>query len=128
MGVPTAPQEAAPAYDDVFSDHPVNRHMPSGSTSAYNAVPQEDDLELHAHDHNHTPSTVPDQGPDTFAPKPQPHVHCEQCDIQLAARQRSENEKYCCTMVASVFMTLFVCGMLMGIVIINAVTEKGHGL
>jgi hypothetical protein len=34
MGIPQSPQEAAPAYDDVFNNHPVNRFTPSGSASA----------------------------------------------------------------------------------------------
>jgi hypothetical protein len=42
----------------------------------------------------------------------------------MAARQRRENEKYCCTMVAVTFMTLFFCGMLLGIVIVGAVAKK----
>jgi hypothetical protein len=153
MGIPQPPQEAAPAYDDVFNDHPVNRFAPSGSASAvsryeqvyftwnmdvdmrqYSTVPQSDDVELHAHIHT-PPSSEPSQGPETFAqtiasvlrPKPQPHVHCETCDVQTAATQRRANEKHCCTMVAATFMTLFVCGMLLGMVIVSyAAKRKRH--
>jgi hypothetical protein len=32
------PQDAAPAYDDVFGDHPVNRFTASGSTSAVSDI------------------------------------------------------------------------------------------
>jgi hypothetical protein len=96
----------------------------------YTTVPQSDDVELHAHSHAPPLSEPePSQGPETFAqtitsilrPKPQAHVHCEACDVQTAARQRRENEKYCCTMVATTFMTFFVvCGMVLGIVIVGA--------
>jgi hypothetical protein len=99
----------------------------------YTTVPQSDDVELHAHTYA-PPSSEPEpsQSPETFAqtitnilrPKPQAHVHCEACDVQTAARQRRENEKYCCTMVATTFMTLFVCGMLLGIVIVGANAKR----
>jgi hypothetical protein len=150
MGIPHSPQEAAPAYDEVFHDHPVNRFTPSGSASAvrhhftcryftlcqgmgidrrqYTTVPQSDDIELHAHTHDPS-SSEPSQSPETLTqtitnilrPKPQAHVHCEACDVQTAARQRRENEKYCCTMVATTFMMFFVvCGTVLGIVIVRA--------
>jgi hypothetical protein len=105
----------------------------------YATVPQDDDVELHAHVHNHTPPSTTassaQQGPETFVqtianvlrPKSQPHVHCEACDVQTAARQRRENEKYCCTMVAATFMTLFVCGMLLGVVIVRSAGGKRPG-
>jgi hypothetical protein len=40
MGLPTTPQDAAPAYDDVFGDHPVNRYTPSGSASSVCETPE----------------------------------------------------------------------------------------
>lgn len=39
MGLPTTPQEAAPAYDDVFHDHPVNQFQPTGSASGVSRSP-----------------------------------------------------------------------------------------
>ncbi|KAH7366633.1 hypothetical protein BKA66DRAFT_470647 [Pyrenochaeta sp. MPI-SDFR-AT-0127] len=139
MGNPTTPQEAAPAYDDIFDNHPVNRSTPSGSNSGYASVPQDDDVELHAHDHIHQPMSPnpalnPTSAPETFVqtiagvlrPKPQPHVHCEQCDVQLAAKQRLENEKHCCNMVAATFMTALVC-IFVGLIVINSVwSRKNH--
>ncbi|CAO2653854.1 Nn.00g105870.m01.CDS01 [Neocucurbitaria sp. VM-36] len=135
MGNPTTPQEAAPAYDDVFADRPVNGYKPSGSMSAYAAVPQDDDVELHAHDHTHNDSSSApaesSSAPETFAQtiagvfRPKPHVHCEQCDVQLAARQRRENEKHCCNMVAATFMTAFVC-IFFGVVLTSSVWAKKH--
>jgi hypothetical protein len=44
--------------------------------------------------------------------KPKPHVHCEQCDVQLAARERREHKKHCCDMVAATFMVFFVCAFI----------------
>jgi hypothetical protein len=38
MGLPSNPQDAAPAYDDVFGDHPANRFTASGSTSAVSDI------------------------------------------------------------------------------------------
>ncbi|KAF2184155.1 hypothetical protein K469DRAFT_580505 [Zopfia rhizophila CBS 207.26] len=133
MGNPTTPQESAPAYEDVIHDHPVNQYPPSGSASAYAAVPQ-DDVELQAGEHNHTsPSPVPRQ-PETLVQtiagvfRPKPHVHCEQCDVQMAARERRANERHCCTMVAATFMVGFVCLLLLGIVVAGSVAKtKKHG-
>ncbi|KAF2004041.1 hypothetical protein P154DRAFT_427531 [Amniculicola lignicola CBS 123094] len=122
MGVPTTPAEAAPAYDDVFADHPVNGHPPSGSSRAYSAVPQ-DDVELQAHTHGEaTPGSS--IGPaesiaQTIAGvfRPKPHVHCDQCDVQLEARERRANEKHCCSMVALTFIAIALCLMILGIVV-----------
>ncbi|RII19343.1 hypothetical protein CUC08_Gglean002012 [Alternaria sp. MG1] len=140
MGIPTTPQEAAPAYEEVFNDHPVNRCAPSGSASAYATLPQTDDhdIELHAQSHNHTSSSIAapaiSSSPETLAqtitnflrPNPEPHTHCEVCDnqVQIEARRRREGEKYCCTMVAATFMTLFVCGMLLGVSIVAMAAKR----
>ena len=95
-------------------------------------MPQDDvELQAHNHVHNHTPaSTTAATEPESLAQtiagvfQPKPHVHCEQCDVQTAARQRRENERHCCNMVAATFMTLFVCGMLLGIIITVNITGK----
>ncbi|KAF2715470.1 hypothetical protein K504DRAFT_366673 [Pleomassaria siparia CBS 279.74] len=122
------PQDAAPAYDDVIHNHPTNQfHQPSGSTSGYATVPQ-DDVELHAHEHVHSSPTGPSQ-PETIAQtpagvlQPRPHVHCEQCDIQTMARERRENERHCCAMVAKTFMLGFICMMVLGIVITTSMAK-----
>ncbi|KAL6710487.1 hypothetical protein ACN47E_008535 [Coniothyrium glycines] len=131
MGILT-PTEAAPAYNDVFSDHPVNKYSPSGPTSEYATVPQ-DDVELQEHDHNHHEHASLSSAPaETLAQtiagvfRPKTHVHCEQCDVQTAARQRRENERHCCNMVAATFMTLIICGMLLGIVVVVHVLKKAR--
>ncbi|KAH6864833.1 hypothetical protein BKA58DRAFT_390908 [Alternaria rosae] len=144
MGIPTTPQEAAPAYEEVFHDHPVNRYAPSGSASAYTTVPQTDDHDIelraepHNHDHNHTSSSgnpsLSTTNPETLAqtitnflrPNAEPHTHCEVCDnqVQTEARRRRESEKYCCTMVAATFMVCFICGMLLGIAIVTVSAKK----
>ncbi|OAL01106.1 hypothetical protein IQ06DRAFT_137123 [Phaeosphaeriaceae sp. SRC1lsM3a] len=139
MGYPTTPQEAAPAYDDVFADHPVNKGTSSRSASGYAAVAQDDDIELNAHSHDHTytppsPPPPPQNAPESIVStiagvfKPKPHVHCEQCDVQFAARQRRENEKHCCTMVAATFMAAFVCAFIFGIIGLSIVYrhKKNH--
>ncbi|KAG9190359.1 hypothetical protein G6011_08447 [Alternaria panax] len=142
MGIPTTPQEAAPAYEEVFNDHPVNQYAPSGSASAYTTLPQTDDhdVELHAQPHSHArrSTTVPlaSSSPETLAqtitnflrPNPEAHTHCEVCDnqVQTEARRRREGEKYCCTMVAATFMTLFICGMLLGVVLVNMAAKRSR--
>ncbi|KAF2029174.1 hypothetical protein EK21DRAFT_101377 [Setomelanomma holmii] len=139
MGRPTIPQDAAPAYDAVFGDHPVNQYTPSGSTSSYAAVSQDDDVELHAHthEHNHTsasPAPISANAPQESLAQtiagvfnPKPHVHCEQCDVQMAARQRRENEKHCCNMVATTFMVGFVCVFIFGTILTSVVyRHKRH--
>ena len=154
MGLPPTPQEAAPAYEELFEDHPVNQFRPTGSSSAvglqyshiymqrmsnmqkYAQVPQADiELQAHEHNHNHTsPSPGPPQAPESLAQtiagvfRPRPHTHCEQCDVQLAAREKRANQRHCCTMVAVMFMIAFFCMLLLGIVVTSAVTKaKRHG-
>lgn len=91
----------------------------------YAAVLQEDDVEQHAHEHS-APSPAPTQPGESIAQtiasvfRPKPHVHCETCDAQTAARERRENEKHCCAMVGWVFIVLFICAMILGIAIVNS--------
>lgn len=84
MGHQTSPSEAAPAYDRIFT-HPTNTHPhPSGSTSGYTTIPQnEPDIEL-AQDR----STPVDSS--------KPHQHCETCDALTTAREVRANERFCC--------------------------------
>ncbi|PSN72192.1 hypothetical protein BS50DRAFT_245814 [Corynespora cassiicola Philippines] len=132
MGLPTDPQDAAPAYDDVFEGYSANPFAASGSTSAYRPVLQ-DDVELHAHDH-HSPSPAPATQPETLAQtiagvfRQKPHTHCEQCDLQLAARERRANERHCCTMVAATFMVGFAAFVILAVVVSDnmAKTRRHH--
>ncbi|KAH7410117.1 hypothetical protein DE146DRAFT_751829 [Phaeosphaeria sp. MPI-PUGE-AT-0046c] len=138
MGYPTTPQEAAPAYDDVFADHPVNQSTSSRSGSGYATVAQDDDIELNAHSHDDTytppsPAPPPQNASESIVStiagvfKPKPHVHCEQCDVQLAARERRETEKHCCTMVAVTFMVALVCAFIFGITAVSVMyRHKRH--
>jgi hypothetical protein len=126
MGLPQTPSEPAPAYNDVWQNHPVNEHPPPGSSSAYAAVPQ-DDVELASQQH----SCVDTPGSSTAAPqegeslaqtiagvfRPKQHVHCKECDVQTQARERRANERHCCAMVAATFMTAFACLTLLVIVL-----------
>ncbi|KAJ4992893.1 hypothetical protein SVAN01_01597 [Stagonosporopsis vannaccii] len=111
MGNPTAPSDAAPAYDEhIFNheQHHLPTHPPSGSASGYATVPQNDtDIEL-AHDHS-APSN-------SFTP----HQHCETCDTLTEAREVRANERNCCMWVSIVFMTFAVATMLLGIVAVDA--------
>jgi hypothetical protein len=108
MGHQTSPSEAAPAYDHIFS-HPTNTHPPpSGSTSGYTTIPQnEPDIELA-------------QGHSTPVDFSKPHQHCETCDALTTAREVRSNERFCCLWVAIVLLTASVAGMLLGIVALVA--------
>ncbi|KAF2134768.1 hypothetical protein P153DRAFT_279079 [Dothidotthia symphoricarpi CBS 119687] len=123
-------QEAAPAYDYVQEEHPMKRFIPSGMTSAYAAVSQEDDVETHAHSNTHDYMPTP---PETIAQSVlehtmQPHIHCEQCDVRLEARERRANQRHCCKMVAVTFIAVSVCLLILGIIVSSDVTRKGkHG-
>ncbi|KAF2464278.1 uncharacterized protein BDR25DRAFT_242968 [Lindgomyces ingoldianus] len=134
MGLPTTPQDSAPAYEDVIQDHPVNQYTPSGSASAYSAVPQ-DDVEMHAHMHDASPPTPQPQGQESLAQtiagvfRPKPHVHCKECDVMTQAREQRENEKHCCTMVAVTFIVAFICALLLGIVVAGSIAKiKRHNM
>ena len=106
--------EPAPAYDSVFQEHTVNAQPPSGSASAYRAVPgDEPDIEL-VHDHSAPTNSCT------------PHQHCETCDTLTTAREVRANERHCCLWVAIVFMTISVSMLLLGIVAIDA-KYKHHG-
>lgn len=149
MGLPTTPQEAAPAYEDVIHTHQFASGSSSGVSAPdnlalarsaltmfliqYAPVPQMD-IEQDAPLHNHTsPSPAPaSQQPETLAQtiagvfRPKPHVHCEACDQQLEARERRANERHCCSMVAWVFIVAFICAMILGIVVANATTKANR--
>ncbi|KAL5397334.1 hypothetical protein PMIN06_002698 [Paraphaeosphaeria minitans] len=119
------PDEAAPAYEDVTHLHGPAHGFAHSSSSGYVVVPQSD-VE---HDHGHAPGAQ-QQPQESLAQtiagvfRPKPHVHCEECDRQTERRERRDAKRHCCAMVASVFMVLFLCGMILGIVITNAAARK----
>ncbi|KAF1925782.1 uncharacterized protein M421DRAFT_231335 [Didymella exigua CBS 183.55] len=108
MGHPAAPSVAAPAYDDLIQEHPVNAYPPLGSTSAYRILPEDEpDIELA---HAHSPPA------NSFTP----HQHCETCDTLITAREVRANERHCCLWVSIVSMTISVSLLLLGIVAVGA--------
>ncbi|KAF2867530.1 hypothetical protein BDV95DRAFT_502978 [Massariosphaeria phaeospora] len=116
-----AVQDAAPAYDDVFADHPVNAGSAVGGADAYAALPQADtavDMELAAGAHNHTHSSASANPHSTAQQSFAPHTHCAECDVQLAARERRANERRCCGLVAATFMVAFGCAMGLGLAVV----------
>ncbi|OCL11434.1 hypothetical protein AOQ84DRAFT_313889 [Glonium stellatum] len=127
MGAPAAPRESAPAYEELFNDHPVNQHPPSGSSTAYATVPQVDDSEFdHSHHHSAPPLTPTSSETPLRTLGGTPHVHCEACDIQIERREKRHNEQVCCALVAATFMVAFVCLMLLGIVVANSRAAKSR--
>ncbi|KAK3213745.1 hypothetical protein GRF29_28g877901 [Pseudopithomyces chartarum] len=131
-----AAEDPAPAYDDINIVHlygPSNGPSHS-SSSGYTSVPQTD-IEHHAsvpiHTHNSLPPPL-EQPQETLAQtiagvfRPKPHLHCEECDRQAERRERLANKRHCCAMVALVFIMLFFCSMVLGIVIANAAARKAR--
>lgn len=95
-------------------------------------MPQ-DDVEHDDLVHGHTPEPQPQQQEtlvQTIAGvlRPKAHVHCKTCDLQLERQERRLAGRHCCAMVAVVFISLFFCGMVLGIVIVNNVArlKKDH--
>jgi len=159
MGLPSPQEAAPAYEDVMHNDHPMSIFTPSASSSSgvrpssrhfcihqrpqsnktlqYTSVPQEDFENVHD-EHTHkvpSPAPVPPHQPETFAQtlagvfKKQPHAHCEACDKQMEARERRANQRHCCSMVAAVFIALFFCIMILGIVIADEVAKmktSGH--
>ncbi|KAL3440158.1 hypothetical protein BJX65DRAFT_315071 [Aspergillus insuetus] len=122
FGLTNKPMDAAPPYEELEAQ---------SSSTRYAAVPQlEVDDERHHHSHSHThehqyldqstTSTTTLPAPATF----QPHVHCEACDGFLQRQQKMRAERFCCGMVAATFMAAFVCGLLLGVAIVNGRKDK----
>ncbi|KAF2438933.1 hypothetical protein P171DRAFT_436307 [Karstenula rhodostoma CBS 690.94] len=126
------PDEAAPAYDDVIHLHGPANGFAHSSSSGYAAVPQSDlEHDTPAHDHSLAPGAH-QQPQETLAQtiagvfRPKPHVHCEECDRQTERRERREAKRHCCAMVASVFMVLFICGTILGILVASAAARRAN--
>ncbi|MCJ1400174.1 hypothetical protein MMC11_003378 [Xylographa trunciseda] len=103
--------DSAPAYEELYHNHPVNQHPPSGSSSAYAPVPLEDD----------TPSSAPLNEPQTPLQdlNAARHAHCEACEERQDRKERRQHEKRICGIVAATFMVAFICLMIVGIVSID---------
>ncbi|KAI8939184.1 hypothetical protein NX059_005017 [Plenodomus lindquistii] len=121
MGVPQIVSDAAPAYDDAFNDHPVNEFPPSEPHMAYATVSQNDDIEHLSHDDSSfsaapalaiEPESLEQTCANTL--KLKHHVHCEQCDAQLAARQRRDGEWNCSILFAVTLVIFCFFAVLLG--------------
>ncbi|KAI9933604.1 hypothetical protein ASPWEDRAFT_174765 [Aspergillus wentii DTO 134E9] len=82
---------------------------------SYTQVPQIelDDIERQtpsSHQHGHAPAP-------TTSVVTTPHEHCETCEKAIVRRESKRADAYCCRMVALVFIVLFICLTLLGIVI-----------
>ncbi|KAL3465620.1 hypothetical protein BJX64DRAFT_285225 [Aspergillus heterothallicus] len=120
FGLTNKPSEAAPPYEELEAQ----------SSSGYAAVPQVDEEPLpHQHEHRHEHRHQYLNQNTTTLPAPasfQPHVHCEACDGFLQRQQKMRAERFCCGMVAATFMAAFVCGLLLGVAIVNARKDRIH--
>ncbi|MCJ1284754.1 hypothetical protein MMC26_004090 [Xylographa opegraphella] len=112
--------DSAPAYEELYHNHPVNQHPPSGSTSAYAPVPLDDDPETSGPTESHTPlRDLNGTG----------HAHCEACDQRQDARDRRQHEKRMCGIVAATVMVAMLCIMILGIVFFDGwfdARKKSH--
>ncbi|KAJ0413139.1 hypothetical protein BJY00DRAFT_68742 [Aspergillus carlsbadensis] len=125
FGFTNKPMDAAPPYEELEAQ----------SSTRYAAVPQADEemqenstsqshSHTHQHDHQYLDQTTTNAStfpaPATF----QPHVHCEACDGFLQRQQKMRAERFCCGMVAATFMAAFVCGLLLGVAIVNGGKDR----
>ncbi|KAJ6016085.1 hypothetical protein N7540_010676 [Penicillium herquei] len=101
---PSTPQEAAPAYEDLFEQRPSNR------ATGYSEVPATDnvdeDIEHHSHEHHHgtTTDTIFLRQRDAEA-----HFHCETCDLRQERREKRLDNERVCKIVAGTFVIIIFC-------------------
>lgn len=75
------------------------------------------DIEQNPHRHTHTEhNAVPI---DTLNLPPPEHIHCEACDRLIERKQKRNNERHCCTVVALTHIIAFLCLMILGIVVVQ---------
>ncbi|KAL4879226.1 hypothetical protein BJY04DRAFT_194068 [Aspergillus karnatakaensis] len=131
--------EEVPPYEELESQGPRNY------LTGYSSVPQAEALEAEAEEQGQIhlqPQPEPEHTPHQHAylnrtssrcrsnPFPpastfQPHVHCKSCDGFLERQQKMRSQRFCCAVVAITFMMAFICGLILGIVIVNA-KRYGH--
>ncbi|KAJ6103084.1 hypothetical protein N7486_005511 [Penicillium sp. IBT 16267x] len=113
MGGLSTPQEAAPAYEDLYEQRPSN-HMTGVSgydfiADSYSRVPVADenvDIEHQGHEHhihssNGTPAIhLATQNEELV------HLHCEECDRRQELRERRRSSQNCCAMVSATFVII----------------------
>ncbi|MCJ1385032.1 hypothetical protein MMC17_008150 [Xylographa soralifera] len=112
--------DSAPAYEELYHNHPVNQHPPSGSSSAYAPVPLEDDTQSSGRDESHTPL----QDLNVMG-----HTHCDACEKRQDQRERRQHEKRICGIVAATLMVALICFMILGIVFFDGwfdARKKSH--
>ncbi|RAL03484.1 uncharacterized protein BO80DRAFT_462692 [Aspergillus ibericus CBS 121593] len=132
MGHPT-PFEPTPPYEEATSgsqnSHPhhvrLRPHSPSpthhpATEYIYADLPQADLETGPIRQHSCTPLTAhPTTSIVTTA-----HEHCEVCERAVTRRERKHAQMHCCRMVALVFIVLFICLTILGIVLARA--GAGH--
>ena len=141
MGLAPTPADAAPSYEDIFHNHPVNQTPPSGSSSSVRS------LFLPSYLPSSSPSVTPIPNNDQYAPVPSteedfgahahstaqlqilnepdssnPHTHCELCDKREDRKANRRKELCCCALVAATFMVAFFVAFL----IVEVVVTRGR--
>ncbi|KAJ5730701.1 uncharacterized protein N7483_005209 [Penicillium malachiteum] len=103
---PSAPQEAAPAYEELFEQRPSNR------ATGYSQIPATDnvdeDIEHHSHGHHHHGTTTTDS---TLLRQrdAELHFHCETCDLRQERREKRLSHEKVCKIVAGTFVIIIFC-------------------
>ncbi|RAH56315.1 hypothetical protein BO85DRAFT_450355 [Aspergillus piperis CBS 112811] len=116
MGLPP-PTEPTPPYEETES---TSRHNHTYSTLTQAIDDPEIQLpSFHKHDHGDGPTTSLIPGA-----TPQEHSHCEVCERIINRRERRQAHADCCRIVAMVFVVMFVCMMILGIVIAKAASKR----
>ncbi|PYI05178.1 hypothetical protein BO78DRAFT_419837 [Aspergillus sclerotiicarbonarius CBS 121057] len=114
---PTSPFEPTPPYEEATSVSHSHSHSHSHQ---YAELPQADLETGPVHQHSCTPITP---NPTTSIISTA-HEHCEMCERTVTRRERKHAQMHCCRMVALVFIVLFICLTVFGIVLARA--GAGH--
>ncbi|KAJ5707690.1 hypothetical protein N7488_007491 [Penicillium malachiteum] len=118
----STPQEAAPAYDELFEQRPSNR------ATGYSEVPAtdnvEEDIEHHGHEHDpHGTNTT-----DTIFLRQgglESHFHCETCDLRQERREKRLDHERVCKIIAGTFVIIVFCLCVFGFGLAGVIARRG---
>ncbi|KAJ5777496.1 hypothetical protein N7520_000742 [Penicillium odoratum] len=102
MGGSSTPQEAAPAYEELFEQRPSN------PVTGYSHIPVADELDVENRGHEHAHHLDTDTPVIHLAAQneEQVHFHCEECDRRQERRERRRSNQNCCMMVSATFVII----------------------
>ncbi|KAJ5788250.1 hypothetical protein N7457_003240 [Penicillium paradoxum] len=113
------PTEPAPAYEELF-------HAPGASSrNGYAIVNQTDAADEHRdveQGHRHHNGPIPFERA-VVGTEPNQHIHCSECDRQRERKERQENERKTCAIVARTFILIILFLVFLGVVALQAWKE-----